>query len=1028
MEREVKEMAWTEMQEQAIHKKGKNMIVSAGAGSGKTAVLSERILTYCKEGKDICSFLVLTFTNAAAQEMKERIRKKLLEHNLKEQASRIDVADITTFDAYSLSLVKKYYFYLGIDKNISIMDQALLEVKKKELLDQLFEENYTSKNTQFFSLLKKYTKQSDENLKGIILSLFQKLELIVDENQFVNTYEENYYSKKFVQNIIHTFEELVLRKSKNFVNELVKLLECASEDTESKKLADTIEALLPSKPFTSYEEAYEFLSTLALPRLSSNASLAVKEQKTFCGEELKQLKTKYFSKYSTLKAAEEEIYAIKEDVLYLLELALEVQKRLYQYKLELMSFDYMDIAKMAIRLVQNNATVLSEIKNGFTEILIDEYQDTSDIQETFIQLISKNNCYMVGDIKQSIYRFRNANPYIFKEKYSRYSSMKEGIKIDLTYNFRSRNEVVDDINLIFSNLMTLDQGDANYALEHMMRFGQKDYALTNETRNWHMDILSYAEAIEFTEEELEAFICGRKIIALMKERPLCLKGKGALPLEYSDIAILIDKTKSFTTFKRVFEYLGIPLSIEADLSLNDSILPKLFSNIFYLIVQKSLNQIDTAYWHALASIGRSFLFAYPDEVIYQMLKNSLQTELTQRIDLLAKEINHIPLQDMFYRIAEVFEVYEKLSTIGDVTTSCVTLDYIHSLFETMAKASMGKEEASAYLKNIFENGIDLKFKLAEDTKNCVRMMTIHKSKGLEFPYCFFPMLGSKFNQADIKDSFGLSLSYGVYIPFSDESNSNTILKALAEEEIKKADLSEKIRLFYVALTRAREKIILVSKALDQEGLLPMDKVRSFNDLLHTKSFFQSYRKEIPFAEIKATKAYRLKKHSLKEVQGKPLSYSFKELSTQSSSKQRISKELVSLTDYSMQKAIELGKRFHECLEVLDFNQLSIEDLPVDSFMKEALKKLLSTPIFENLSLAQTYHEHEFYFQDYHGIIDLLCIYEDHIDIIDYKLSDTQSKEYIRQLEIYKAYVESKSKLPVSCYLLSILRQDILKVF
>ena len=155
-------MAWTEMQEQAIHKKGKNMIVSAGAGSGKTAVLSERILTYCKEGKDICSFLVLTFTNAAAQEMKERIRKKLLEHNLKEQASRIDVADITTFDAYSLSLVKKYYFYLGIDKNISIMDQALLEVKKKELLDQLFEENYTSKNTQFFSLLKKYTKQSDE--------------------------------------------------------------------------------------------------------------------------------------------------------------------------------------------------------------------------------------------------------------------------------------------------------------------------------------------------------------------------------------------------------------------------------------------------------------------------------------------------------------------------------------------------------------------------------------------------------------------------------------------------------------------------------------------------------------------------------------------------------------------------------------------------------------------------------------------------------------------------------------------------
>lgn len=1028
MESGVKKMAWTEMQTQAILKRGKNIIVSAGAGSGKTAVLSERILTYCKEGKDIRSFLILTFTNAAAQEMKERIRKKLLEAKLEEQASRIDAANITTFDAYSLSLVKKYYFYLGLDKDLTIIDQSLLEVKKREIIDQIFEENYRKKEERFFSLLKKYTKQTDENLKDILRLLMQKLELIVEEKRFVKDYKNLYFSKEFVQSLVEQYEALVLRKTEEFILQLNQLFQCAKEDSASTKLADYLEVILSQSAVSSYEGALQFISSLSFPRLSSNALEMVKEQKTLCGEELKKLKTKYFSKYCSLLEAKEELYAIQEDVLYLLELALEIGERLYQYKLELMAFDYMDIAKLAIQLVQKNPIVLEEIKQGFTEILIDEYQDTSDIQEAFIQMISKDNCYMVGDIKQSIYRFRNANPYIFKEKYNRYSSMTEGIKIDLTHNFRSRNEVVEDINLIFSSLMTLNQGDANYVFEHRMRYGQKEYERIKEDRNYHMDILSYCASEEFTDEEQEAFLCGRQILELMKERPLCLKGKDYLPLEYSDIAILMDKTKSFPTFKRVFEYLGIPLSIEADLNLNDSILPKLFSNLFYLIVHKKLNQLDTMYQHALASVGRSFLFAYSDEVIYQMLKNSFPTELTQKIELLAKELDSIPLQNIFFRITEEFAIYENLAKIGDVTASCVVLEYISSLFDTMAKSSMGVEMACSYFMNIFEKGIEIKYKLTEDTKNCVRMMTIHKSKGLEFPYCFFPMLGSKFNQADVKENFGLSLSYGVYIPFSDEANSNTIIKALVEEEVRKADLSEKIRLFYVALTRAREKMIFLSKDLGKDTLIPVPKVTSFNELLYTKAFFQEYRKEKSSEEIKATKAYRFKKHTLKEVSGKQITYTFKEIVKEKITKQRISKELGTVTNYSMRKAIELGEKFHECLEVLDFNQLQIDALPVDSFMKEALKNLLKAPVFMHIDSAKTYHEHEFYFEEYHGIIDLLCIYEDHIDIIDYKLSQTQSPEYIHQLEIYKAYIESKSNLPVSCYLLSILKQEVVQVF
>ncbi len=1014
------------MQSQAIHKRGKNILVSAGAGSGKTAVLSERILEYCLDGNDICSFLVLTFTNAAAAEMKERIRKKLIAHNLREQASRIDSAYITTFDAYSLALVKKYYFLLGVDKDISIMDQAVLEVQKKKIIDQMFEEGYTSKDSAFLRVLRKYAKQNDEPIKKMILSLFHKLELIVDEETFVKTYEDTYYSKDFIDGLVKTYEDLSLEQIHSLRKELEKLLELASQDSASIKLYETVKETIKEED-TTYDSAYQWINSFSLPRIAPKAMESVKDQKTLCGDLLKEIKTKYFSKYIFLSEAKEELYAIKEDVLYLLQMALEVKHRLDSYKQELMAFDYMDIAKMAIHLVKTNESVRQEIQSGFTEILIDEYQDTSDIQEAFISLISNGNCYMVGDIKQSIYRFRNANPYIFKKKYTDYTNLQGGIKIDLTHNFRSNAQVVEDINLIFSNLMTLEFGDANYAFEHMMRYGQKEYEKSPKPELSHMQIYTYDEVTGYKDEEVEAFLCGQKIKELIASGPLCLKGNTFVPLQYQDIAILMDKTKSFVIFKRVFEYLGIPLAIDADLDLKDSFLPKLFANIFTAILHLADGILDKEYDHALASIGRSFLFEYEDETIYLMLKKKKETKLQSILKQLAETAKHFSLEEFYFKIIDAFPFYEKLSIIGDVNNSCVALEHIHSLFSMMASFGMEMHEACEYFTSIFENGIDLKYKLMEESKNCVHMMTIHKSKGLEFPYCIFPMLGSKFNQVDMRENFGLSNHYGVYIPYADETNSNTIIKSLVEEEIRKADLSEKIRLFYVALTRARQKIILISKNLDKEDLIPLERVQSFNQMLYTKFFFKEYHMPVDVSSLGLTLEYRSLPYTLKKMKGEKLTYLNDTYFSDSIVSESISKELTELTDSTLKRSIELGKKFHACLEVLDFNELKIEELPVDDFMKDVLKKVLSTSAFQNIKYAKTYHEHEFYFDQYHGIIDLLCIYEDHIDIIDYKLSNTSSEEYLRQLGIYKLYVEKHSNKPVSCYLLSILKQEIKKV-
>ena len=209
-------MAWTKAQEIAIYERGTNIIVSAGAGSGKTAVLSERILDYCLKGNDIRDVLVLTFTNAAALEMKERIRKKLIDNNLSEQAILIDSADITTFDAYSLGLVKKYFYLLGLDKDLSIIDKSLLEINKSEILDEMFLDLYNTQDERFFSLLKKYTTQKDDDLKEIIITLASKIELIVDE-EFVSNYEKTYYSDSFINSLVKRFENIVLKKKNEHI-------------------------------------------------------------------------------------------------------------------------------------------------------------------------------------------------------------------------------------------------------------------------------------------------------------------------------------------------------------------------------------------------------------------------------------------------------------------------------------------------------------------------------------------------------------------------------------------------------------------------------------------------------------------------------------------------------------------------------------------------------------------------------------------------------------------------------------------
>lgn len=1021
-------MAWTDKQKEAIYTRGSNIVVSAGAGSGKTAVLSERMLDFCLKGNNITEALVLTFTNAAAKEMKERIRKKLVENNLLDQANLIDSASITTFDSYSLNLVKKYAYKLGISKDIKIIDQALQEVMNKRIIEGLFIELYET-DEYFKQLLLKYTKQDDRELLDWVVKLNKSLDLIIDLDSFVETYESKYYSEEQLNKIIADYNRYTKEEVSKFIFELEELERISAYDSDSIKLNTAVNTMIAElKSLNTYEEYCMYFSTHNLPQVRKGSD-TVKELKKQATESLKKLKETVFDRYVFESDMIDEIISTKEDTIYLLKLCIEVKNRLFQYKLSINSFDFIDIAKMAIKLVKTDEEVNKSLKYFFKEILIDECQDTSDIQEEFINAIANNNVYMVGDIKQSIYRFRNANPSIFKEKYDNYAIGNGGIKIDLLHNFRSREEVLADINLLFNQLMTEECGDADYITSHQMNYGLKKYDEYKEY-DFKSTVLTYdkEDYEEYSNEEIEAFICADSIKKLIEDEFKVFKSGSFQKISYNDFAVLIDKSKSFITFKQIFEYLNIPLSIEADLDLKDSIIPKLFSNILTLIYKIKNDIKDVEYRHALASISRSFIYEYSDEDIYLMLNKYQYMPILSDFKYLAN-LDEISYSKLFYEICFKLNIYDKLPLIGDVENSLVVLEYIHNIFKSLTDSRMKLEEACLYLSDVFSSDISLKYKLKGDSSKSVRIMTIHKSKGLEFPVCYFPLLSSGFNKSEIRSEIGYDKEYGIYIPFVEDGKSDTVIKKLVSNSILKKDISEKVRLLYVAVTRAREKMIFVSNNNYKE--VSNNKFSSFNEMLRTNNVLAKYYKQINLADMNISSLYKAKTNS-ETINGNiKLCYDNFVLPKQEIKASHASKEIHQIIDNKMDYILSRGIKLHGILESLDFNNPNLEELEIDENDRRIIENVLSNDIFKNIKYGKSFHEHEFYYikddVEYHGIIDLFVIYDDHIDIIDYKLSNVDSEEYITQLNIYKDYISTKYDKEINIYLLSLLKNEIKKL-
>ena len=1026
---------WTKEQTEAIYRDGKNIIVSAGAGSGKTAVLTERVLEKVKNGISLSNLLILTFTKMAAKEMRERIGSKLKENNLTEELSLLDTADITTFDAYALSLVKKYHYYLNLSKNINIIDSSVIELYKKEMLTNIFEELYEKSDEKFLSLINEYSIKDDKEIFDYILSLNSKLDLKTNKRQYLNNYIEDKYNEDNIDKDVEEYTKVIF----NLIDNIRTYLEYIDDPDYLDKLYKVINPILESNTYDEIKTNLEF--KLPIARGVSDITKEYKEKISSTIKEIKNLTT-YDSEYKI----KEGILETKEYVHEIINIILLLDEKVLEYKKKYDYYEYSDIAGFAIKLVKENKDIRETIKNNLNEILIDEYQDTNDIQEEFISYISNNNVYMVGDIKQSIYRFRNANPYIFKNKYDNYSNNNGGIKIDLNKNFRSREEVISNINLMFDRIMDDNIGGASYSVSHQMIFGNMMYKGDGDNgQNNNFEVYSYQNETSYKKEEIEAFIIADDILNKVnnKYKAFGKEEKANRDIKYSDFVILMDNSKNFELYKKILEYKGIPTTIMKSGNLLDGELIVILKNIISLIIKIKEGIIDTEFKKLFMSLGRSFLFNIDDNTLfdYFLNKDFYNSEIYIKTKDISNCIDTIALEDLIDIIIDKYEIYNKLILIGDYHSNILKIEKLKEITNNLINLNYSIYDYEKYLNNILDNNLKIEYSINDSNDNTVKIMTIHASKGLEFNICYFSGLYSKFNIREAINKFSYDNKYGIIIPYKEDFTYNTIYHNLSYKDYVIENISERIRLLYVALTRAKEKMIFILPQNKNDNEISIgdvidsnirSKYSSFASIMYSlESITKSYYKNISLDGIDLTKEYNLIKNDnykekLTKVNNKIEVIELPDIEFKTEEKS-FSKKNIHLISKEEQSKLNYGIKMHELLELIDFKNPNYEELsPKET---EIISKFISKIDITNSNI---YKEYEFIYNEdnttYHGIIDLMLEYEDNIKIIDYKLKNINDTDYIKQLTGYKNYIEKKFNKETSIYLYSILSNTLEKIY
>lgn len=925
-------MKFTPEQQRVIELHNSNILVSAAAGSGKTAVLVERIIRMICDGEhpaDIDRLLIVTFTNAAAAEMRERIAAGITarleadpgNEHIQKQSALLHNAQITTIDSFSLFLIRNHFNEIGLDPDFRVADEGEIKLLQQEVLAQLLEDAYAGQFVpeapeQFHACVEYFCPGGRESvLEQHILNLSRYAGSFPWQEEWLEERKNDYaagdmealvhsdYGQYLTERVNRTVEGCLekLREVKRLcelpdgpymygelteaeIEQLERLTSCKDLEEQAAKIPAVTFARLPSKKDDSVDPAKRELA---------------KAIRNSVKDTLSDLSESYFK--TPLELAVEQGKACREPLRILLDLVLEFDRRLLAAKQERHLIDFSDMEHYALQILlkrekveESDGTgtdrtetkyrivpsdVAMEYRQYFQEILIDEYQDSNLVQEYLLSAISgeeegRYNRFMVGDVKQSIYKFRLARPELFLEKYDTYQETGDLCRIDLAKNFRSRIQVVDAVNGVFSRIMSREIGGIAYDDKAALYPGavypaQEDPAYGSELLLIRKPEKGEREESGIGEQhaegagvlvdydnvrQLEALAIAARIKQLKGSLQVMEKSTGELrPVRYSDMVILLRTTSGWDEeFKKILEQQGIPVYITSktgyfgalevqellqflrvlDNPRQDIPLFGVMQSVFGGFTQEEIAQIRSGgeghsrkrmtLYEALKEVAQSGRTVEEGEEISAGESAGEETELSQKADTFLQRIGHYrdltpftSIRDLLQRILDDYDYLNYVTALPAGSKRRANVEMLLTKASAFEKTSyFGLFHFIRYMEQLEKYDVDYgEADTLDENADVVRIMSIHKSKGLEFPVVFVSGLSKRFNMQDANQSLIVDMDLGVAVDYVDSVRrikNKTLRRTVLSAKMKEDNLAEELRVLYVALTRAREKLILTA--------------------------------------------------------------------------------------------------------------------------------------------------------------------------------------------------------------------------
>lgn len=925
-------MKFTPEQQRVIELHNSNILVSAAAGSGKTAVLVERIIRMICDGEhpaDIDRLLIVTFTNAAAAEMRERIAAGIAarleadpgNEHIQKQSALLHNAQITTIDSFSLFLIRNHFNEIGLDPDFRVADEGEIKLLQQEVLAQLLEDAYAGQFVpeapeQFHACVEYFCPGGRESvLEQHILNLSRYAGSFPWPAEWLEERKNDYaagdmealvhsdYGQYLTERVNRTVEGCLekLREVKRLcelpdgpymygelteaeIEQLERLTSCKDLEEQAAKIPAVTFARLPSKKDDSVDPAKRELA---------------KAIRNSVKDTLSDLSESYFK--TPLELAVEQGKACREPLRMLLDLVLEFDRRLLAAKQERHLIDFSDMEHYALQILlkrekveESDGTgtdrtetkyrivpsdVAMEYRQYFQEILIDEYQDSNLVQEYLLSAISgeeegRYNRFMVGDVKQSIYKFRLARPELFLEKYDTYQETGDLCRIDLAKNFRSRVQVVDAVNDVFSRIMSREIGGIAYDDKAALYPGAVYPAQEDPAYGSELLLIRKPEKEEREESgigeqhaegagvlvdydnvrQLEALAIAARIKQLKGSLQVMEKSTGELrPVRYSDMVILLRTTSGWDEeFKKILEQQGIPVYITSktgyfgalevqellqflrvlDNPRQDIPLFGVMQSVFGGFTQEEIAQIRSGgeghsrkrmtLYEALKEVAQSGRTVEEGEEISAGESAGEEAELSQKADTFLQRIGHYrdltpftSIRDLLQRILDDYDYLNYVTALPAGSKRRANVEMLLTKASAFEKTSyFGLFHFIRYMEQLEKYDVDYgEADTLDENADVVRIMSIHKSKGLEFPVVFVSGLSKRFNMQDANQSLIVDMDLGVAVDYVDSVRrikNKTLRRAVLSAKMKEDNLAEELRVLYVALTRAREKLILTA--------------------------------------------------------------------------------------------------------------------------------------------------------------------------------------------------------------------------